>query len=404
MKKYWKIITIVVLTIVSVGTFYVQSAIAANKLPRFSIEKISGDEKEIESLMMSGLYQDKDRALYEYLDLTLDGSLYGKQQSFFERISESHYPTLELASLVNEYRSFMRGKGWSIDISEDDQSIVHVDTIHKYNNGISTTFAISKLDKKNNKKTAFNHELKMTDFNGWIDVMKVQVQGDELNVITKNENYEDGHEKWDVYMYTFDLTNNSLINEEMVFSINDEQSTEGRDHSLSVYALEETSIENANDTLAFIKNDATLILDSDGLILDESVERALLIYDLITGELIEMKDEEFKDYGEPEFYDDQMIYFTDVDEGNKIAIHKYDLSKKKWVDTLTIDQAKDSQGMFITMENDKIILVNPYKDIKTPAFITVVDLKTEELLYQGEIKNEDMTDSFELDIHSFGFR
>lgn len=401
MRKYWRIIAIAAIIVVSVGTFYIQSTISANKLPQFSIEKISGDEKEIESLMLSGQYQEADSPAYEYMELGLDGTLYFRQQSFFKRLEDQHYPTLQLATLYKDHRDFMRGKGWSNTIFEDEQSIVHVDMIYRYDDGIDNKFIISILDKKTNKKTTFDHEIKTNDANGWIDILKIQVKDDQLKVITENGKYEEGKQKNEIYSYIFDLSKQTFINEEELFQLSNEQSG---DDFVSTSMLGTTGAEEADQTIVFFRDIFTQIEDEEGFIVEDSVERTLIVYNLETEAYTEIDVDDMVDYGDPQFYDDEHIYFTDIDPEKGAIVHTYSLADKEVVNTLSIEQPEGSHGPHMEIEDGKLFLVNIYKDVKTPAYITVVDLKTEETLYQGEIVNKDIKEDFEFNIHTIGFK
>lgn len=60
MKKYWKIIVVLIITVITVGTYYIRSSFASRTVPEFEVKKISGDEKELQDLVIHGDYNVND--------------------------------------------------------------------------------------------------------------------------------------------------------------------------------------------------------------------------------------------------------------------------------------------------------------------------------------------------------
>src|SRR5690625_1575955 len=109
MKKYWILIVISVVMIASIGTFYIQSVFATNDKPAFVLEKISGDEKEVDSLLIGGSYYGELTYIGEDFEIDLEGTRYLDDSSFFERV-EGMYGSSQIKQLQKDYRNFMRGK------------------------------------------------------------------------------------------------------------------------------------------------------------------------------------------------------------------------------------------------------------------------------------------------------
>ena len=56
MKRYWKIITLCLITLIVIGTFYIQSSFAANEHIKIEFEKVSGNKDEVKNLVLYGDY------------------------------------------------------------------------------------------------------------------------------------------------------------------------------------------------------------------------------------------------------------------------------------------------------------------------------------------------------------
>ena len=56
MKRYWKIISICLVTLMVIGTFYIQSSFATNEHVKIEFEKVNGNEDEVKNVMLYGDY------------------------------------------------------------------------------------------------------------------------------------------------------------------------------------------------------------------------------------------------------------------------------------------------------------------------------------------------------------
>ncbi len=54
MKRYWLSIVLVVLIVVSLGIFYIESSL--NSLPSFTLAKLEGDEKQAAAVVVQGKF------------------------------------------------------------------------------------------------------------------------------------------------------------------------------------------------------------------------------------------------------------------------------------------------------------------------------------------------------------
>ena len=114
MKKYWKFTATIAVIVLSIGAFYVNSALSAPQLPEFAIKKQSGDAKEIKSLVLEGGYHEGIVMSYTntHLKITSDGSENRNGHSLVDQVRGQ--PTPVIKDLQKNYRDFMRGKSYSI--------------------------------------------------------------------------------------------------------------------------------------------------------------------------------------------------------------------------------------------------------------------------------------------------
>ncbi len=67
MKRYWKIILICFVTLMVIGTFYIQSSFATNDHLKIEFEKVNGNEGEVKNLMLYGDYFGSHHLYQRYL-------------------------------------------------------------------------------------------------------------------------------------------------------------------------------------------------------------------------------------------------------------------------------------------------------------------------------------------------
>ena len=107
MKRYWKIISVCLITLIVIGTFYIQSSFATNEHLKIEFEKVNGNKGEVKNLVLYGDYFVGN--LYQPLQITSEETINQNNVPFLqqlERITVS--PIFE--DLVKQHRNFMRGK------------------------------------------------------------------------------------------------------------------------------------------------------------------------------------------------------------------------------------------------------------------------------------------------------
>lgn len=106
MKRYWKIISICLVTLLVIGTFYTQSSFAANKRVEIEFEKVSGNEDEVKNVMIDGVYWDRSS---QPIQITNEETRDLNNQSFLQKLDRIHVPPM-FDDLVKQQKNFMRSK------------------------------------------------------------------------------------------------------------------------------------------------------------------------------------------------------------------------------------------------------------------------------------------------------
>lgn len=397
MKKYWKFTSIIAVIVLGIGTFYVSSANSATQYPEFVINKTSGDAEEIKSLALEGFYHEGGSMSYvnTHLKITSDDSDYRKDSSIIDSVIGHPAPMIQ--ELQKEYRKFMRGKGQTVDsFFENNKLLAYAEV--KYKTGSFTNrdfkFAISILDKDDGNTSSFSIKVPDSSVVENIFVEDVLVVDNELKVIThnntrKNENYF--NEK---HIYSFDISTEKINSNETILSLPIQQ---GNDHTF--VNLIQTNHKQANENLIFVKTYEKVIEEESHR--GEETNRELISYNLKTKEkeTIELPDS-LKE-NKISYFDGSTIYLTKLSEGN-LVVTPYSIENDQAGKEFTIqlsNETSNAEPPIIIMEDDKLYVATHVTNLKTMASITVIDLKTMDTTYQGEVirkKRPESAEQFEL--------
>ncbi|MEK4084867.1 hypothetical protein [Psychrobacillus sp. FSL K6-1415] len=398
MKKYWKFTSIIAVIVLSIGTFYVNSAMSETQYPEFAINKKSGDAEEIKSLELEGSYHEGGSMSYvnTNLQITSDDTDYRNGRSIIDSIIGHPAPMIQ--KLQEKYRNFMRGKGRSVDsFFEDNKLLAYAEV--KYKIGSFTTrdfkFAISIVDKDNGNTSSFSIKVPDSSVVENIFVEDVQVVDNELKVITHNSTRENGKYYNEKHIYSFDISTGKIVSSETIFSIPEQQG------NAYIHAeLVQTSHKQSNENLIFIKTLEKMIQDGESDRLEETT-RELISYNLRTNEKETIKLPDSLKEHQISYFDGSTIYFSKL-SGENLVITPYSIENDQANNEFTIqlsNETSDADPPIIIMEDGKLYVTTHITNLKTKASITVIDLKTSDTIYQGEVirkSSPNSTEQFEL--------
>jgi hypothetical protein len=222
MKRYWTLIALVPFIVVCIGMYYIQAAAASN--PDFVLQKREGDEKAAAGVQLRGWY---DIGARETVIVSQQGSAYSGKQSLVKQIFSSYWGNGdEIERLQKEHRQFMRGKRGFNSFYEDDNLLVYANVIsdttsigEQYN----FRFEVSVLDKKKRHSSAYSVSVPNESLYNWINVIDVQVVGQELKVAAEGMRKMDAADRSEnlgfrseLHLYTLGLANDKPRSDQVI--------------------------------------------------------------------------------------------------------------------------------------------------------------------------------------------
>ncbi|OLS35429.1 hypothetical protein [Bacillus sp. MRMR6] len=402
MKKYWKLTSIIVVIVLSIGTFYVTSALSAEPYPEFVIQAQSGDAKEIESLVLEGAYA-ADTTAGSYIGTNVkiseEGSTYASN-SFLDQVI-GQPPTL-IKELREEYRSFMRGKNSYIpSFFENEQFIAYAADNYQHGS-LSTRFFLdlSVLNKEDASINTFTIEIPDGKELDYFFVEDVQMIEDELYVITKNAvRMLKDHLYYEEHIYTIDVANQKISSDEAIIQVSEEQ----KDIRSNVH-LVPTNPTQAMEQLIFIKTDWRFTEDEESR-QEKLISQEVYSYDLHTKETTKIDVPGLQlDENRLYYFDGSTIYFMSV-AGEDLAVTPYSLVDHQ-VGQLFRVQLSGKEGLMhgrtTLVKDGKLYVVSPQMTSTMDSEVVVADVKTGETLFKGQLALKDPSEkkkNFELAIH-----
>lgn len=382
MKRYWKIISICIVTLIVIGTFYIQSSFATNDHVEIEFEKIYGNKDEVEDLILSGHYQVGH--FYQSLQITSKETGDPDNLSFFERVERLDIPA-SFKGLVDRHKNFMRGKDLTSTHFFEDENVLAYASI-KADNVYEIpmkdlAFTIEVMDKKSKEVTSMELDVPERNKYSYLYVEHVQVINDELKIITQGYGMDYTDE---LHVYTIDLKEQELVNDDTIVSgpsvedgwshlrvVNQIESFQGQDYFLiQIEAFEEdmAQIDGEHNEIA----NEYIVYD-----IENNQSKQIVIPDEVLGSI----------GGESAILDDK-IYVPSQSE-NGLEVNVYDIANEEWGEKLTVElrDIKDDEPSYIKMINGKLIAVYATNDGQN---LLIGDLKTGESLYEGklQVKNQ----------------
>ena len=403
MRKYWKLATTIAVIVLSIGTFYVNSATSAEQYPKFVIHTQSGDPEEIKPLVLEGSYSDTTSMNYvsTNLKITADGSTYNSRSFLDQLIGQP--PTL-IKEFQEEYRTFMRGKSSDVNsFFENKQVLVYADVNYNMSSLRSRDFKfeISVLNKEDGNIDSYTVEVPDDGELEYLYVEGVQMVESELHLITQNmkrssEDYYD-----EKYIYTIDMANKKISNHESIIQV-----PEWHDDQHIYVQLINSSPATAKEHLIFVKTEEKVIEDTEST-REEFINQEIISYNIATKEKKILNVPDFRiDNNQLSFFDGSTIYFMRLG-GQGLEVTPYSLVDDQVGQAFSI-QLSGEEGIFpatmATVKDSKLYIassqLSPKLNLK--AVVLVADVNTGETLYKGQLALEDTSKEkgdFELYFH-----
>jgi hypothetical protein len=367
MKKYWKTILISLIIVTTIGSYYIQQAMAEDV--SFKIETTNGNKGEIDNLIIHANYQTGD--IYRKLDISKDGST-NQSGSFIGELIGRNNPVM-FQKYIQEHRKFMRGKQFNPgQYFEDEDRLIYTIFSNTEGRGDSFTLQIDTLDKNTNESSSFEINMPNQVRYDWINERDVYIENGKIKILaTSNLNDEE-----ELHLYTVDENKKELEQDSIIAKIESEEVSRV---NIDIFN-ENNKIQNKNYFLYMVEKYKYL---EDGE--REIISSPMYLYNYLNNE-----EKEWTIPAELKPYKNSIILqgteiFIPVRSTNGLVLNRYNIEKKQWEEPInfkypSIANAKEKPSLQIT--DGKLYLVDRVSD---GHLFLIGDLRTGESLYEGKI-------------------
>lgn len=382
MRRYWKLIGIATVVVLTIGTLYVQSIVAKATYPNYFIETKSGDEQLLTGLVIHGEYQEKDEVVYN--TITKDGTVYQADYGYIDLILGNHYPN-KLQALQKKHRNFMRGKEDLDSFSENDEVLVYVNMDWTWTTEYTVedvTFEVDTLQKDSKNKTSFDIPIPKQESIDYMYVLHVNVLNDTIQVVTQKSVYIDGNYEDSLHVYELDMSTKKLLSDAMI-----EFPGINQNYDAHAFLMDSNHENQSNDFLFSAEEYSENELTDEGY-QNKKENQEFILYNLETNtqEVIGLSEEIDLEFT-PELYMDQTIYFTkETEDAYQIIGYNIDDEQIETDYTIDLNEGLDAKGMRVNVDGEYVYMYNPLKSKSSDALFTISHIKTGELLYEGSIE------------------
>lgn len=382
MKKYWKFTAIIIVIVLSIGSFYVNSATSAEKYPTFVIQTLSGDAQEIKPLMLKGTYVDTSSMNYvnSSLAISAKGSSY-QSQSYLDQLV-GNPPTL-IKGLQEKHRTFMRGKAYMADwFSENNQFLAYADVDYALVSSRNYKFDISVLNKDDGTINSFKIEVPDGRELDYLFVENVQIIKDKLYIITDNMIRNNGNQYEEKQIYTIDIATKKIINQEAIIQVPNSQEQTRID-----VQLVRASPTKASEHLIILKTKNKVSEDMESTS-DEVVSQEIILYNIVTKEKENINIPNLRlDRAELSFFDGSTIYFMMLDE-QKLLVTPYRLSDDTIGQAYSLQLSSEKGTMpdpMTIVKDGKLYVTSSQMSSVINSDVIVADAYTGKTLFKGQV-------------------
>lgn len=392
MKKYWSLIIIVTVIVATLATHYIQMASASNNEYQVTFEKIAGDERYVNNLVIEGNIDNGGN--YRYIPVVFsNGKMKAQSYSFYERPISLMYKRM-----IDEHKSFMRGKPFDINrFYEDEELLVYMsvpDNIWELAVGDDLIYEVDILNKADDSVQSFTVKSKLEAAANWIRLEHIDIIGNELKFVANLSN-GNGNEK--AYLTTVDMksqqvTSNTMI--EMIYSEEAIQSQESIQMSINFYG-DYNNITSEKYLVYGLSEYDTRFGQMNML------SQQFKVLDLETNEVepFDLPKEILADERRMFVRDHQFICASIID--GKVIVNRYNLGQKQWLEPLTLDAPYEILPLALfnmQMTNDKLYITAQAAE---GQLLFIIDSESGATLYSGLIKPASEQQKFTLAMDRF---
>ncbi|TFB25101.1 hypothetical protein E3U55_01530 [Filobacillus milosensis] len=371
MKKFIKSTIVMILILGSLGTYYVQSAMVTNDLPRYHIEKVKGEEELIDNLIIRGTYSHEE--VNDRFVLTNQGIEYSSELNIVERFEGQYNFTRQ--RLREKYPDFMRGTQYvHNNLYEDDQYLILVKEDYEYEQSEAQhELEISMLNKESKEEKEF--EVTVKEMSHIVDIQYVD---SNVHIYIKKRN----HQSQNISIVDLTINPNSGSIENETVLIESKQSNK-KNQYVNISQLGESVNYAPMQYLLFRDQLETVEEGTDGMRVTDR-ESELLAYNTETGEDKKL-DLSQKEYGLAAMFDGKYLYFEVYTEQGDLVMKPYNVESESFEDSITIEVGKQRTNILKTVKDGQLYIVHNSK-------VKVFDVQSGDVVYEGKIVSGDNPD------------
>ncbi len=399
MKRYKKIIALVVLVVSSIGIYYIHPLFGSNKKPEFSVAAKSGDKNLTENMTVTGYYYENSQlGIGTEMKITPDKTIYQSEQSYLTKLKRFGNVNEKISQLQEDYRGFMRGKSTDMaNFYEDETLLAYAEITTDAFSEVSknSQFTIEVLNKQTKEENSFSVNLPNAEEFGYVYVEDVQVANNQLIVITNSYRLNSSNGQDEQRLYSISLPNEKIEKDEKIQL--DLIDPKGKQIQYVELMNASTSIAPANFLVYRVElGDEPTDMD----MYEESQVLTLPVYELIgvnveTGEQFLINgSEELNHHGieAVQSTENDNLYFYKKN-GAALSLYVYDLNQKELtevkVDELTAaQQSAFNNGAIVQVHEDIMYFVTAYKNGDKELQMLAFNSNSGELVFEGVIEEK----------------
>ena len=372
MKKYLKSIILLVVTVVSIGSYFIQNALATNLDIEIDFETIKGNESEIKDITFYADYYMGSEIIPVRINEGMANAI--NHNSIIDELRQEHVVP-KIKKYIKEYKKFMRGKDYALHNYYEDEYVLAYANIDWGFTQKDSTFDISVLNKENDKITSFQSKIPNKEKYSFIYVEDLQMVNGQLKVIAMAR-LNDFH--YEVHVYTFDIGEKQLVQDEIIYST---QNSKGDSSQSSLSIIYDYS--TGKQTYYLIS------YTSESYDKEEDQQKKvedIILYNIETNEKEPLTFEDLLIENVQTLSGTILTFATHQEE--YIEVTSYSVVDHKVVNTIKFPLPKKEDNIpFSThIDDGKLYVIQQTSSLVNN--ILVIDVETGETLYEGNIKLE----------------
>ncbi|MFL0583336.1 hypothetical protein ACH0B6_12220 [Solibacillus silvestris] len=383
MKKYWQLLLIVGVIIVTLSAHYIQVVNAKNTDYDFSFETISGDDSYLDSLIIEANLEHGmgygSILISEEETTLMDSSYYDREPLLFQK-------------LIDKHKSFMRGKALiANNYFEDDTKLVYVkdpEEAWKVKEGETYSYKIDVLDKVKDTTISFEVKSQLKSRLNWVFYSDITIVDNELKLLVRQVDH-DGSEK--MYHVIIDLRNQKLLSESLIEEV---ASDENKRSSIDSY--------NTNFNLGHEKYHIYSVNSYDLNKMEQDLlSRQFHAFNTETNEVAAIQLPEGLEQKQQSVVVDDNYLVIAYSTNTEKVIHRYNIGQQRWLETMVVPQQMDLMNNELngtSAQNGKLYMMN---QMDNDYVLQIFDIEKGSLLYEGKLLINNAKQNYNIWVSNF---